>query len=96
VREVNAHYGFTLQPCLEQQAARLIPPAEERYDLRWVVLNDGTVSALHMDRKDREEGPLAACLREKLSLWRYPRFEGELQIIQQQFLVTARQPLRAW
>ncbi len=95
VREVNAHFGFTLQPCLAQQAARLVPPAEERYEVRWVVRNDGRVIDMNMGRKDRQESPLAACLREKLAGWRYPRYQGEYQHVEQQFLITARAPLRA-
>ncbi|MGA9525696.1 MAG: hypothetical protein WBV82_29830, partial [Myxococcaceae bacterium] len=95
VREVNAHFGFTLQPCLTQQAARLVPPAEERYEVRWVVRNDGRVIDMKMARRDRQDSPLARCLREKLATWRYPRYEGEYQHVEQQFLVTARAPLRS-
>ncbi len=95
VREVNAHFGFTLQSCLTQQAARLVPPAEERYDVSWVVHNDGRVIDMKMGRRDRQEAPLARCLREKLATWRYPRYEGEFQHVQQQFIVTARAPFRS-
>lgn len=90
VREVNAHYAPTLQRCLTEEAARLRAPMQERYTVRWVVLNDGRVGELHLDRKELDDGPLANCLRAQFSLWRYPRYTGEYQHVEQSFLVTAR------
>jgi hypothetical protein len=90
VREVNAHFGITLQECLTAEAKRLQPPAEERYTVRWIVRNDGKVSEMLMDRRESNDGPLARCMRSRMSVWRYPRYEGELQHVEQTFLVTAR------
>jgi hypothetical protein len=95
VRAVSAHYGFLMDRCLKDQAQRLIPPAEERYQVRWTVANDGTVAEMRMDRQDRQHGPLAKCLREQLAHWRYPKYRGELQHVEQQFVVSARAALRA-
>jgi hypothetical protein len=90
VREVNAHYGVTLQECLTGEAKRLQPPAEERYTVRWIVRNDGRVSEVVLDRRESNDGPLARCMRSQMAVWRYPRYEGELQHVEQSFLVTAR------
>jgi hypothetical protein len=90
VREVNAHYGITLQECLAEEAKRLQPPAEERYTVRWIVRNDGRVSEVLLDRRESNDGPLARCMRSQMAVWRYPRYEGELQHVEQTFLVTAR------
>jgi hypothetical protein len=91
VREVNAHFGVTLQECLTAEAARLRPPAQERYTVRWTVRNDGRVAELLIDKHDANDGPLASCLRSQMAVWRYPRYEGELQHVEQTFMVVARE-----
>jgi len=67
------------------------PPAAEHYGVRWIVLNDGHVDAVHMDRKDKDQTPLAECLRAQFAVWRYPRYRGEWQHVEQRFLVSARE-----
>ncbi|MBX5484310.1 MAG: hypothetical protein IRZ16_21015 [Myxococcaceae bacterium] len=94
VRAVNAHFGVTFEECLASEAERLRMPAQERYTVRWTVLNDGHVGQMRMDRQERDDGPLARCLRQKLTLWRYPRYEGEWQHVEQSFVVTARTHMR--
>ncbi len=89
VRRVNAHYRVSLEACLAEEAARLLPPAEASYTVRWVVQNDGRVSQMKMDRHALQDAPLARCLRQQLSLWRYPKFGGELQHVEQTFGVRA-------
>ena len=64
--------------------------AEERYTVRWTVRNDGRISEVLLDRRESNEGPLARCMRSQMAVWRYPRYEGELQHVEQSFLVTAR------
>jgi hypothetical protein len=91
VREVNAHFGVTLQECLTAEAARLRPPAQERYTVRWTVRNDGRVAEMLLDKHDTNDSQLALCLRSQMAVWRYPRFEGELQHVEQSFLVVARE-----
>ncbi|MHB8873809.1 MAG: hypothetical protein ACYC8T_09015 [Myxococcaceae bacterium] len=91
VRLVNEHYGVLLQECLTGQAERLTPPASERYELRWMVTNGGRVEQLHLAKKEQDSGPLADCLRRQFALWRYPRYEGEAQHVEQSFLVSARE-----
>jgi hypothetical protein len=90
VREVNAHFGVTLEPCLTAEASRLLPPAMERYHVRWTVLNDGRVGEVTMERRDLNQGPLAQCLREQFKVWRYPQYDGEWQHVEQMFLVSAK------
>ncbi len=91
VREVNDHYGVMLQECLAQQAERLKPPAFETYQVEWMVMNDGRVDQVHMSRRDQDETPLAQCLRSQFGVWRYPRYDGETQHVEQSFTVSARE-----
>jgi hypothetical protein len=88
VRTVNDHYAPLLQECLADQAKRMIPPDAQRFEVRWLVFNDGRVGEAHL-RKDLDGWPLAKCLRAQFSAWRYPRYEGEYQHVQQSFTVTA-------
>lgn len=88
VRTVNDHYAPLLQECLSEQARRMTPPDAQRFEVRWLVFNDGRVGEAHL-RKDLDASPLANCLRAQFVVWRYPRYEGELQHVQQSFTVTA-------
>lgn len=88
VRQVNEHYAPLLQDCLTEQARRMTPPDAQRYEVRWVVGADGRVQEAHL-RKDMDDNELAKCLRRQFVHWRYPRFEGELQHVEQAFTVTA-------
>lgn len=89
VRRVNEHYGVLLQDCLAAEARRLVPPAAESYQLRWMVTNDGRVAQVHLGRKEQEQGGFARCAREQFSWWRYPRYGGEGQHVEQTFSVSA-------
>jgi hypothetical protein len=91
VREVNEHFGVILQECLAQQAERLVPPAYETYQVEWMVNNDGHVDQVHMGHRDQDDTPLAQCLRAQFAWWRYPRYEGEAQHVEQSFIVSARE-----
>jgi hypothetical protein len=88
VRAVNEHYGPLLQDCLSEQARRMVPPDAQRFEVRWVVHNDGHVRDAHL-RRDLDATPLALCVRKQFSSWRYPRFEGEFQNVEQSFTVMA-------
>ena len=88
VRMVNEHFAPLLQECLAEQARRMTPPDAQRFDVRWVVFNDGRVGEVHL-RKDLDESLLARCLRTQFNGWRYPRYEGEYQNVEQSFTVTA-------
>jgi hypothetical protein len=77
-----------LQDCLAEQARRMTPPDAQRFDVRWVVVNDGRVAEAHL-RRDLDDVPLAHCLRAQFAAWRYPRYEGEYQHVEQSFTVTA-------
>jgi hypothetical protein len=91
VKEVHDVFGGMIQDCLISEADRLEPPQSERYTLSWVVRNDGRVDQVHLDKRDRDQGPLALCLRGQFTLWRYPRYRGELQHVEQAFVVSARE-----
>jgi hypothetical protein len=88
VKAVNEHYAPLLQQCLSEQARRLTPPDAQRYEVSWTVQNDGRVREVHL-RRDLDDTPLAKCLRQQFAAWRYPRFTGEWQHVEQSFLVTA-------
>jgi hypothetical protein len=90
VKTVNAHYGPTLDNCLSEQARRMSPPDSQAFQLNWIVGNDGLVKEAHL-RKDLDETLLALCLRKQFALWRYPKFSGEFQNVEQTFTVTATQ-----
>ena len=91
VRQVNQHFQVLIQDCLAAEAERLEPPATVSYHLRWIALNDGRVDQVSFDRRDQNEGPLAECLRKQFALWRYPRYRGEYQHIDQEFSVNTRE-----
>lgn len=91
VRQVNQHFQVLIQDCLAQEAERLEPPASVSYHLRWVALNDGHVDQVRLDRDDQNSGPLSDCLRSQFAFWRYPRYRGEMQHIDQVFSVNTRE-----
>jgi len=88
VRTVNAHYEPLLQPCLAEQARRLVAPDAMEFMVYWMVFNDGRVGEVHL-RRDLDETPLAKCLKGSFSDWRYPRYQGEWQHVEQKFMVRA-------
>jgi len=88
VRVVNDHFAPLLQECLAEQAKRMTPPDAQRFEVRWVVFNDGRVGEAHL-RKDLDETLLAKCLRAQFAGWRYYRYDGEYQNVEQSFTVTA-------
>ena len=88
VRTVNQHYAPLLEECLADEARRMEPPDARQYDVSWTVHNDGRVYDAHL-RADLDATPLADCLKQQFSTWRYPRFDGEFQNVQQTFTVTA-------
>lgn len=94
VRTVNEHYNVSLQECLAAEAARLKPPAYETYQVQWMVQNDGRVDQVRLARKDQDETELAMCLRRVMVVWRYPRYDGEAQHVEQSFTVSAHEHTR--
>ena len=90
VREVNEHFGIMIHDCLMAEAQRR-PTTEETYHLYWTVLNDGRVNQVHFETPERGTGLLADCIRSQFALWRYPRYRGEWQNVDQTFVVKARE-----
>lgn len=88
VKEVNAHYAPLLEGCLMEQARRMRPPDIARFNVRWTVLNNGRVTAMELP-KEGAAHPLAQCLKQQFVDWRYPKYEGEYQHIEQSFVVSA-------
>ncbi|MCA2981750.1 MAG: hypothetical protein INH41_16185 [Myxococcaceae bacterium] len=86
---VNEHYAPLLQECLAAQARRLTPPDSAHYELRWMVFNDGRVGEVHFKQPALDDSELASCLRSQFEAWRYPRYDGEWQHVEQGFTITA-------
>jgi hypothetical protein len=40
-------------------------------------------------KKEHDQSQLAKCLRAQFNGWRYPKYEGEYQNVEQSFTVTA-------
>lgn len=91
VREVNEHFSVLLQECLTSEAERLTPPASVTYEVRWMISFQGRVEQVRLGQKDQDSSPLADCLRRQFERWRYPRYQGENQHIEQRFTVNARE-----
>lgn len=91
VKSVNEHFNCLLQECLTLEAERLTPPEQAVYDVQWSVTNDGRVGDVNLGRKDQEAGPMLACLKRQFLLWRYPKYVGELQHVEQRFTVSAHE-----
>lgn len=89
VREVNTHFGVLLGECLLSEARRPGPPGVTRYAVRWVVVNEGRVEQVHLEPRAAEESLVGDCIRRQFAVWRYPRFEGEFQHVEQTFTVGA-------
>ncbi len=89
VRVVNEHYAPLLQECLAAQAKRLRPPESARYEVRWMVFNDGRVGEVHFKEPGLESSELATCVRAQFETWRYPPYQGEWQHVEQSFTVSA-------
>ncbi len=90
VKAVFDNYAPLLQSCLLEQAKRMTPPDAARFETRWVVFNDGRAGDAHL-RRDQDDWPLADCLRAQFRYWRYPRFNGEYQHVEQTFTVHANE-----
>ncbi len=88
VRRVGAHYAPLLQNCLMTHARTLKSGEQEKYGVRWTVQNDGRVGDVHLTRKDLDATELAQCMRTQFALWRYPKFRGEWQNVEQVFSVS--------
>lgn len=86
-RRVSDEFSVLVHDCLLTQARHSGQAGEARYLIHWTLRNDGHVDAVHLDRKDADQGPLAECLRGAFSVWRYPRYAGELQHVDQEFQI---------
>jgi len=91
VRLVNQHYQVLIEDCLAVEANRLEQPGSVTYHLRWIALTDGRVDQVTFDRREQDQGPLAECVRKQFAVWRYPRYQGEYQHIDQEFTITRRE-----
>ena len=91
VRQVNQHFQVLIEDCLAAEAIRLEQPGSVTYHLRWIALNDGRVDQVTFDRREQDQGSLAECVRKQFALWRYPRYRGEYQHIDQEFTITRRE-----
>jgi hypothetical protein len=91
VRLVNQHFQVLIEDCLASEASHIEQPGSVIYHLRWIALNDGRVDQVTFDRREQDQGTLADCIRKQFAVWRYPRYRGEYQHIDQEFTITRRE-----
>jgi hypothetical protein len=83
-REVTDQYAVLLGPCLQEFGEK---SGSGRYKVSWTILNDGhvtNVEAVNVDPKGR----LIGCLKGQFTRWRYPKYKGEWQHVEQEFHVS--------
>ncbi|HYV45362.1 MAG TPA: hypothetical protein VFA20_10895 [Myxococcaceae bacterium] len=87
-REATDHYAVLLTSCLQEFGEK---SGSGRYKLSWTILNDGHVTNVDAVNVD-PQGQLIRCLKSQFAHWRYPRYKGEWQHVEQEFRVggTAR------
>lgn len=83
-REATDHYAVLLTSCLAEFGEK---SGSGRYKVSWTILNDGhvtNVAAVNVD----PQGQLIRCLKSQFAHWRYPRYKGEWQHVEQEFRVS--------
>lgn len=83
-KKVTDHYQVSLEPCLQQYGEK---SGSGRYRISWTLLNDGRVTNVNAVNVD-PEGALMGCLKAQLARWRYPKYRGEWQHVEQEFRVS--------
>lgn len=86
---VNAHYNVLVQACLNAEIRRLKGNTALIYRVKWLVLNNGRVDAVHAESAQFEGSLFVKCLRNQFGYWRYPRHDGDPQRIEQGFSVKS-------
>jgi hypothetical protein len=84
LKKVSNHFTVLLQPCLDEEARR--SEDARRLRVEWTILNHGRVAKVKVPGREANH-PLVTCLTPKFARWRYPKFRGELQHAEQEFLV---------
>jgi len=54
-----------------------------------MVFNDGRVGEVHFAQRALDDSELGLCLKAQFETWRYPRYDGEWQHVEQAFTITA-------
>jgi hypothetical protein len=90
VKKVNAHFGVLVEPCLDAEKTKIPPLSQYTYKLRWVVQNDGSVGKVEVGGDGRQDSDLGRCLVDQFNNWRYPRYAGEFQHVEQNFTIANR------
>jgi hypothetical protein len=83
-REATDHYSVLLTPCLQELGEK---SGSGRYKISWTILNDGRVTNVDAINVD-PHGRLMGCLKDQFAHWRYPRYKGEWQHVEQEFRVS--------
>ena len=89
-RRVQDEYAVLLHPCLKANGEK---SGGGRYPIGWMILNDGRVTDVHVSPAD-PEGALVTCLRAQFARWRYPKYSGEWQHVEQEFRVSSTEQRR--
>ena len=83
-RVATDHYSVLLTPCLQEYGEK---SGSGRYKISWTILNDGHVTNVEAVNVD-PRGRLMGCLKSQFTRWRYPRYKGEYQHVEQEFRVS--------
>lgn len=83
-REATDHYAVLLTPCLQEFGEK---SGSGRYKVSWTILNDGRVTNVAAVNVD-PNGRLLGCIKGQFGRWRYPRYKGEWQHVEQEFRVS--------
>jgi hypothetical protein len=90
VKKVNAHFNVLVEACLDAEKGRIPPLSQYTYNVKWVVQNDGSVGKVEVGGDGRQDSSLGQCLVSQFSNWRYPRYAGEFQHVEQKFTIANR------
>lgn len=90
VKRVNSHFGILVEACLDAEKGRIPPLSQYTYKVKWVVQNDGSVAKVQVGGDGRQDSSLGQCLVTQFNNWRYPRYAGEFQHVEQDFTIANR------
>ena len=89
--QVSEHFNVLIQDCLDKEIRRLGKSNNAvLYKIKWLVLDNGSVDAVHSESSDYETAPFVQCIRTQFGYWRYPRHANDdPQMVVQGFTVKS-------
>ncbi len=90
VKEVGAHFAPLIDDCLRAEVVRVQQGESRNFATRWTIGYDGRVKKVKIGAAAASESPFGQCLEAQFAVWRYPRYQGEQQHVEQTFSVEHR------